>query len=128
MSSLATDSPSGIVQVMINAYNDSQRRAAEMYWAALINFLSLHTIAIVLSLIGILVFSLVIYVLSSRWAMLGSVLWHYLYFGILFVAGLLWGPVIFVSDIFHKVCVIVLYPACYFLVRIILTEMGIRKL
>jgi hypothetical protein len=111
----------------MNAYSDGQKRAAEIYWVSLMDFLSRHGVLVIVSLLTILVFAVIVYLISGLWSTLGSVLWHYLYFGMLFVAGLIWGPTIFVSDFFHEACTIILYPVCYFLVRVILTETGIRK-
>lgn len=124
---LATNFVKDTITSMLQAYTDGQKRAAEMYWRVLMTFLSQHAVGFVIALVSILALSIVVYVFTTRWAFLGSVLWHYLYFGILFIIGLTLGPDTFVSDIFHEICVLIFYPVCYFTVRIILNETGIRK-
>ena len=78
-------------------------------------------------MIGILLTIAFALALMGRWGMLGSVLYHYLYFGILFVVGLIKGPEIFVSEYFEIACAIILYPICYFTVGTILDKTGIHK-
>lgn len=58
----------------------------------------------------------------GRWGLLGSVLYNSIYFGILFILGLTFGPQIFIDDIFNTACTVILYPAFYLIVGYILDK------
>jgi hypothetical protein len=64
--------------------------------------------------------------MMGRWGSLGSLLYNFFYFGTLYIIGLLWGPEIFVDDLFNAACAVVLYPACYLLVGYILERTGLK--
>jgi len=108
-----------------SALVEATKTVYQIYWDTLISFLSKHWIAVTLLAVIILIIALVKAILG-RWGMLGSILYHYFYFGILLIVGLIWGSNIFVSDFFHLACTILLYPACYFLVGVILNKTGLR--
>jgi hypothetical protein len=97
-----------------------------MWWNALISFLHQHWMAVIIILAAVFITAL-IRALMGRWGMLGSVLYNYLYFGILFVVGLVWGSDVFVSDYLHLACTAILWPVCYFLVGWILDKSGLRE-
>jgi hypothetical protein len=99
----------------------------QFYWHALLSFLSKYTLYIIIFSLSIFILSLIIYKITGRWAMLGSILYWYLYFGILFFVGLIWGSGIFVNNIFNLICTIFFNPVCYLAVRAILNKAGIRK-
>ena len=65
--------------------------------------------------------------LLGRWGSLGNFLYNFLYLGILFVVGLIFGPEIFVKDLFHEVCTLILYPICFYVTGQILTRTGLRR-
>lgn len=98
-----------------------------MMWDSLLLYLKAHWISVLIFLAVILAIALFEYLSTGSWRMLGSVLYHYLYFGILFIIGLVKGPDVFISEYFEIACAIILYPICYWTVRVILTESGIRK-
>ena len=100
--------------------------AYRMIWDAGMAYLAAHWLLVIGVLIGILILAILRYLITGRWAVLGSVLYHYLYFGILFLVGLIKGPEVFVSDYFEAACAIILYPLCYLAVRKILEVTGIR--
>jgi len=58
----------------------------------------------------------------GRWGALGSILYNTFYFGTLFILGLIFGPQIFIDDVFKMACTIILYPTCYLLVGLILDK------
>jgi len=77
-------------------------------------------------LVLVLVAATVRAVTTGRWGWLGSVLYNYLYFGTLFVIGLIWGPEIFANDYF-EIALVILYIVCFSLVGVILTKTGLRR-
>ncbi len=114
-----------LIDQLFQAVDNGTKMAAHMLWDALINFL-VHDWLLVL---GILTFFLVIAIIefltTGRWAMLGSVLYHYIYYGILFLIGLIFGPEIFTND-WADLLFFVVYAISFTWVGIILSKTGIR--
>lgn len=77
-----------------------------------------------LLLLFLVFFISIIKAMLGRWGTLGSLLYHFFYFGILFIIGLIWGPQVFIDDAFNLACAVILYPACYLLVGTILNKTG----
>jgi hypothetical protein len=120
--------PELVTQIMdqaLKSINQGEKMAYQMCWDALMSFLSEHWLAVSLFLFALLVVALVI-AFFGRWGMLGSVLYNYLYFGTLFVIGLIWGPVAIAGDIVSILRSVLLYPICYFLVGLFLIKIGVR--
>jgi hypothetical protein len=115
------------ITLMLRQIDDGTKMAYRAGWHSLLAFLSTHLIAVLLTLLLILFVAIAVYLTSGRWAMLGSVLYWYLYFGIIFLIGQIAGTDFFVSDFFHLLSGVALNPICYFTVRIILNKTGIRK-
>jgi hypothetical protein len=111
---------------ILNAIDEGTKQGYQSLWAALISFLSNHLIIISIVLVAIFIIA-VIMALFGRWGILGKILYSYLYFGILLIIGLIWGSNIFVSDFFHLLCAILLYPICYWTVGIILNKAGLKR-
>lgn len=103
----------------------STAQFANAAWSALLLFLAAHWIAATLLLFTIFVF-VTIKAGFGQWGSLGSFLYNLLYFGILFIVGLIWGPGVFLGDLFKLACTIALNPICYFLVGRILDKMGVH--
>jgi hypothetical protein len=104
-----------LVTEVMNIFEEGTKDGVRMVWSWLIDFLAHHW----LLSIGILflVFTFVsLKALLGRWGSLYSFTYNCLYFGTLFVVGLIAGPEIFLNDIFNAICAIVLYPVCYYLV------------
>jgi len=114
-----------LVHMIFQAIDDGTKMAVHMLWDVLIYFL-VHDWPLVL---GILTFFLVIAVIewltTGRWAMLGSVLYNYFYYGILFLIGLIFGPDIFTND-WADLLFFVVYAVSFTWVGILLTRIGIR--
>lgn len=103
---LGADFPAQMVTMMLNAIQEGTINAAKILWGILITFLKAHWVGvgeILLSLLGI---ALLVFILTGRWAMLGSVLNRYFFFGILFIIGLIFGPEVFASDYFEIIWVV----------------------
>lgn len=114
-----------IVNVFSNAINKGTKQAAYMLWSILTSFLKEYWLAMMVCLL--IVFVVVTFkAMMGRWGSLGSFLYNLFYFGTLFIIGLIWGPEVFVNDFFNVACAVILYPICYFVVRIILEKTGLR--
>lgn len=114
-----------IVNMFIDKINDAEKVMAHAAWNRLLFFLSQHWSQVILYLIGLLILSFVI-ALLGRWGMFGSVLYHYLHLGVLFLIGLIWGPEIFVN-IFFNLINLVIYLYCFKLVGKIIDSLGLRR-
>lgn len=125
-SSSSLDFPKQVVNMMIDSFEKANMQAVHMLWNALMIFLSQHWVFVFLVLFAILIFT-TLKAMLGRWGSLGSVLYNFLYFGTLFIVGLIWGPELFISDIFNATCTIILYPVCYTIVGIILDKTNLRS-
>lgn len=115
-----------IVTGMFDAFDNGTREAYRMIWNAFMEFLVHFWLPILIILLVVLAMAIV-RALAGYWGMLGSVLYNYLYFGILFVVGLIKGSDIFVSEYFEIVTFLILYPICYFTVGAILDKFSLRR-
>lgn len=115
-----------LIPQILETFDEATRKAYRMLWEIFMSFVVEHWLAI-LAVLTVVFFIALAQALMGRWGMLGSILYNYLYFGILFVVGLIKGSDIFVSEYFEIVCAIILYPLCYFLVGMILDKTGIHK-
>ncbi|MDD4412750.1 MAG: hypothetical protein PHR00_03850 [Patescibacteria group bacterium] len=103
-----------VVKYLFKIISDAQVQAYQALWDGLILFLSSNW----LSVTGILLFLLVvsfIKAINGRWGMFGSIAYNYLYWGILFVSGLIFGPKIF-ANTYVDIVYFLLYLLCYWLV------------
>jgi hypothetical protein len=115
-----------LIDALNKAVEDGTSQAAHMLWSALLSFLAAHALAVMIILFVVLVVAM-LKAMMGRWGTLGSVIYNFLYFGILFVIGLIWGPDVFVSDFFHAACTLMLYPVCYAITGYILDKIGVRN-
>ena len=128
----ATTSPLGIdftkqmVQGLLDAVDTGTKTAYHWIWAAIKQLLIEHWIAVTVILVLLLVTAIGRYLITGRWAMLGSLIYNYLYFGALLIIALIFGSDVFASDYF-KIVLVVLYIACFTLVGIFLRKTGIRQ-
>ena len=105
--------------MMFKAVEDGTVLAYRILWSALINFLKEHWLFAIGALFVVLVIA-TIKSIFGRWGMLGSLIYNFLYFGVLFIVGLIWGPNVFTNGLFAPVCAVVLYPTCYLITGYIL--------
>jgi|GEM_PF-1124842 hypothetical protein len=115
-----------IVSETLRTINETQKLVVHTLWSALLSFFEKNWLIVIGVIFTLLVVSLV-KAMTGWWGMLGSILYNLLYFGILFVVGLIFGPEVFISDYFHELCVLILYPICFFVVGLILGWIGVRK-
>lgn len=116
-----------LIITIIEKSDEVTKKIYQALWHALLSFLAAHLFIVITVLAVIFFIAIGDYIITGRWRMLGSVLYNYLYFGVLLVIGLIWGSDIFVSDIFHLACTAILYPICYLVTRAFLNVTGIRR-
>ena len=112
---------------LMGAADEAKKTVYQIYWDIFISFLAKYWAIVLIALVVILVVAVMRYAITGRWRMLGSVLYHDLYFGILFIVGSIFGSDIFVSSWFSMACTLILYPFCYWTVRVFLVKTGIKK-
>lgn len=121
--------PDSVKQLLdsINAsIENDMKQAANILWSAFLSYLAAHWLAIMVVIFIIFAF-VTVKAMMGRWGSLGSFLYNFFYFGILFVIGLIWGPDVFLGDFFKTACTIILYPVCYLITGYILKKTGVRK-
>ncbi len=123
---LDSDFAKQMVDLLFNGIDEGLKQGAHMLWNILIFFLKEHWLAVLIIFFLIFV-TVTVKAMTGRWGSLGSFLYNILYFGILFIIGLVWGPEVFVSDYFNAAMTVILYPTCYFLVGIILDKTRARS-
>jgi hypothetical protein len=123
---ISLDLPKQIVEMLLNTIDESTKNAYHMFWDFFMSILIDHWLTVIIVLVLALIIAWVV-ALSGRWGMFGTVLYHYLYFGILFLLGLIKGPEVFVSEYFEILCLVILYPICYFVTGSILDKTGVKR-
>lgn len=115
-----------LVPWMIQRFGIATAKAFRMIWDIGMMYLAQHWIAVVVGLFAIFIFALVRAFATGRWAMLGSITYNYLYFGILFIIGLIFGPELFANDYF-KIVLVILYITCFIFTGKFLSKIGVRR-
>jgi len=111
---------------MIQEFGVATAKAFRMIWDIGMTYLAEHWIALIVGLVLIFVIALVRAFITGRWAMLGSVTYNYLYFGTLFIIGLIFGPELFANNYFI-IFLVVLYVICFILTGRFLSKIGVRR-
>lgn len=101
-------------------------KAFRMFWDIGMGYLAEHWVAVLIGLVVIFLVALIRAFVTGRWAMLGSITYNYLYFGTLFIIGLIFGPELFANDYF-KIFLVILYVVCFILTGKFLTKIGVRR-
>ena len=125
-SPLGADFPKQMVLWFLDAIDEGTKQAYRMIWNAVKQLLVEHWGFVIIALVSILVLAVLNYLATDRWAMLGSVLYNYLYFGILFVITLIFGPDVFANDWF-KIVLFIIYVVCFISVGKLLKKAGIGR-
>lgn len=115
-----------IIPQMMQMFAEATAKAYHMIWGIFMTFLAQNWLWVIAFLVMILVFSFLEYLMTGRWANLGSVLYSYTYYGILFLIGLIFGPETFANDWIGLILLIV-YMVSFIWVRILLNRSGIRR-
>lgn len=100
------DFVSQLIPFFLNAFQEAVVKAYLMLWGILITFLKTHWLGVSEILLGLLGLALLVFLVTGRWAMLGSILNRYFFFGSLFIIGLIFGPAVFARDYFEIVWVV----------------------
>jgi len=117
---------SKVVNSWLEIFSEVYKQLAISLWSSVLSILSEYW------LFFMTVFFIILLIVSlkamlGRWGSLGSFLYNFFYFGILFLICLILGPEIFVKNYFNTFCAIILYPVCYRLVGIILERLGLIR-
>ncbi len=115
-----------LVQGSINAMEEGTKYYARIVWSISTTFLVQHWL-FVMGTFVLLLFLLILKALIGQWGSLYSLTYWTLYAVIIFIVGLIWGPEALVSDIFHVIYIIAIWPVCYFLTGWIWDRFGFRK-
>jgi hypothetical protein len=115
-----------LIPQTIQAFDDATVRGYRMIWDIFMVFLAQNYFWVIVSLIMVLGFAFLEYLVTGRWANLGSVLYSYIYYGILFLIGLFFGPEIF-ANVWIGLILFVVYLISFFWVRGVLNNTGIRR-
>ena len=115
-----------LVPWMIEQFGIATAKAFRMIWDIGMTILAEHWVSTVVFLVAVLVVALIRAFATGRWAMLGSVVYNYLYFGTLFITGLILGPETFANDYF-KIFLVILYVVCFIITGHFLRKIGVRR-
>lgn len=115
-----------LVPSMIKSFENGTIQAYKILWSIFMEFLSQNWGWVIALLAMILVFAFVEYLITGRWTNLGSVLYSYIYYGILFIIGLIFGPEIFANN-WIDLILFVVYGISFIWVRGLLSRSGIRR-
>ena len=127
MNATSTFSADSVIPLLLDSIEQGIKDAANMLWDWLLVYLGEHWIAIG-SIVFVIFMVVTVKARFGRWGELGSFLYNFLYFGILFVIGLIWSPEVFISNWFGFFTAIILYPICYLVVGWILNKINIMRL
>lgn len=128
----ATSTPLGpefvkeFIPWMFQIFGDATIKAYLMMWNILLTYLAQHWVSVLVVLFVVFAIALIRAAVTGRWAMLGSVVYNYLYFGALFLIGTIWGPEVFANDYF-KIVLALLYVVCFILTGQFLGKIGVRR-
>jgi hypothetical protein len=125
-SQLGPDFVKELILRMIQQFGESLAQSFRMIWGAGMVYLSQHWLSVLIGLLMIFAFALARAVFTGRWALLGSVVYNYLYFGILFLIGTIFGPEVFASDYF-KIVLAIIYFVCFAITGSFLRKIGVRR-
>lgn len=114
-----------LVTGMLSMYDKALRSVYHSAWDIFMSTIKEHWLLILSILLGLLIISIII-ALMGRWGFFGSLMYNYLYFGVLFILGLIKGPEVFLNEYFEFFCILLLYPVCYKIVGIILDKLNLR--
>ena len=109
---LGIDFPKQIVTMITDAIDKVTKEIYQALWDMLITLIKEHWGFFLVVLFLVLLAAFIRYMITGRWAILGSIIYNYLYFGILFIVGLIFGPHIFASD-YIKILLTIVYIVCY---------------
>ena len=115
-----------IIKGLPGMFENASKEAAILIWSV-IKSLLIEWWPWILGVLFIFFFLAVTKALFGQWGMLGSLLYNVIYFGILLLIVLIFGPEVFVNDYFNLAMAAMLYPLVYFIVGLVLTKLRVRR-
>lgn len=125
-SQFVSDAFQKIISGFINGIDEGMKLGARLFWNILISFLREHWFVVMVGLLVLLVIA-TFKAMAGRWGSLGSLIYNLLYFGTLFLIGLIKGPEVFVNNFFNAACALILYPICYLITGLVLRRLGFLR-
>lgn len=114
-----------LIPWMFEQFGIATARTFRMFWDIGMAYLAEHWVSILVFLLAIFVVALIRAFVTGRWAILGSVVYNYLYFGALFSIGSIWGPEVFANDYF-KIVLAILYILCFMFTGYFVRKIGLK--
>ncbi len=105
---------------------DATARGYRMVWDIAVQFVLHNLLSITILLLLVLVMSAIQAFTTGRWGWFGSVLYNYMFGGVMIAVGFIWGPETFANDYFEIVSFLI-YIICFCLVGVILKKTGLRR-
>ena len=125
-SPLGVDFPKQLVQLFINTMDEAAKQSARIIWSFAISFFVEHWLLIMGSFLVVLLL-LILKAYLGEWGSLYSLTYNTLYVGVILVVGSIWGPEALVSDVFHIMYMVAIYPTCFLLTAWIWDRFGFRR-
>ena len=114
-----------LIDTLFISINKGTIQAFTWIWNAITSYIFDHWIAVIVILFIVFIYA-IIRAFLGHWWVLGSVMYNYLYFGILFLIGSIWGPSVF-ANTYANIGFFLLYIICFILVGKILTKTGLKR-
>jgi hypothetical protein len=124
-STQGTDFAKDFISQIPGIFEKGMVQGVKMDWNIFISFLTRNWLLLIV-IYFVIFFYATLEAMMKRWGMFGSILYNTFYFGVLFIVGLIWGPQIFLDDVFKASCVVILYPICYLVVGYILDKFNLK--
>ena len=109
----------------LNTIQEATIKDIKIFWDWGMSYLLAHFWIVIGILLIVLVYAIFRAFMGHWWA-LGSVIYTYLYWGIVLIIGLIFGPAIFVST-YADLGLFILYIFCFILVGRILNKTGLKR-
>ncbi len=123
---IANELPKQIALLFLQKFEEAQKQMAHIMWNLAIDTLTRHWLLIG----GLFVLALVFFFLLAligEWGSLYSLTYWTLCVVVVFVVGLIWGPEVFVSDIYHLLYLAAIWPICYWVTGWIWNRFNFRN-
>ncbi|MFA7285394.1 MAG: hypothetical protein WC011_00900 [Candidatus Paceibacterota bacterium] len=115
-----------LINILITSIEEKTKWAVNFAWDIFIAFLVKNWLPLFILLFFVLIIT-TFNAMMGRWGAFGSFAYNILYFTVLLIIGLIWGPEVFVDDVFNAACIVILYPVCYRIVGLILRKANFKN-
>lgn len=110
-----SDLPKQMVQTLFDSVEKGTIWAYRIIFDSIRQFIIINWKGFVIFLIVILLIAVLDYLLTGKWRTLGRVLYSYIYWGIVAIIALLFGPEIFAND-WIDILLFIVYAISFFFV------------